>query len=271
MVDKVVHLKIHEGAQVSAKLELSQIDPQLTRNEKVYVQAFRDMTISLGVASAAELARELKFISRSWAWRMLHGRNNALPRVEVMHGLHRLLASPQYSEERIEELARKAFAARTKRRIREERGKKDLESKPPAAAGTSETPATAQSSLPVPLSARDRQRHRTSPRPGALPTAPNARQFVDRAATLKSNPSGLLSIVRVAAGELTAHEGAAALHLLKEEQHDAVADPFLEIYAKRREYPAVMETAVVLLDEFHMSDEASTVLRTALKTRAGKN
>ncbi|RAJ67202.1 hypothetical protein K378_02568 [Streptomyces sp. Amel2xB2] len=260
---------------MSAKLELSQIDSRLTGAERDYVQAFREMACCLGVTSAAELGEQLDYDS-SWAWRMLRGRDNALPREEVMQDLRGRLAAPPYSESTIKDLAHKAFAARKERRIRE-RDEKKRASKPPALAGTSEGPAagaepSSNSSLPVPLSAGDRQRSgKTGVSPGPRAARPSAPEFVDRAAALRSSPSGLLSIVRIAAGELSAYEGALALHLLKEGRDDTVADSFLEIYAKGREYSDVMETAVVLLDEFHMSDVASTVLRAALKTHAGKN
>lgn len=252
-----------------AKLKLSPVNSSLTEDESHSVHVFRDMAVSLGVTSTDELGRAVRY-NRTHVWRMLHGHKDTLPSEEALQRLRELVPDPRYSGADIKKLVHNAKVAKRERRIRETRHEQKLALTSDAAPATSGgRPAagsepSGNSSLPVPRSARDRQRSAQS-----TPST-NTQQFVERAATLEANPAELLSVVRIAAGEFTAYEGAVALHLLKEGQHDSVAAPFLEIYTQDRACSAVMETAVVLLDEFHMSNLASTVLHAALKSRAGK-
>ena len=94
-------------------------------------------------------------------------------------------------------------------------------------------------------------------------------QFVELAAAVESNPTELLSTLRIGADALDSQETAATLRLLQEGQHRTLAEDFLELVAKYQACPKVIETALALLDD-RMEDAASTMMRTALKSHAGK-
>ncbi|ARZ69295.1 hypothetical protein SMD11_3670 [Streptomyces albireticuli] len=110
--------------------------------------------------------------------------------------------------------------------------------------------------LPVPPDKGDRQRTASD--------VAAARQLAQRAAELLAeDESSALGLLHGTTDVLTPLESAASLVLLRQ-QHDQLADAFIQIYGREQSERAVMSVALQL-HEYGMPDDAGAVLRAAVR------